>query len=80
MRSRQHVRRDGETNPLRDFEVDRQVDFRRLLHWEIGGLFALQERGGGADVGQPGAKRRCLEKSSDACISAGGSGFCGGAV
>ena len=48
IRPRQHVRWDGETNPLRGFEVDRQVDFRRLLHWEIGGLFALQERGGGA--------------------------------
>src|SRR6516165_4514034 len=33
---------EGDAEPLGSLEVEDQLDFRRLLDWQIGGLFALQ--------------------------------------
>src|SRR6185295_15911037 len=43
IRARQHIRRNRQTNLFRRFEVDNELKFLWLLHWEIGGLGALQD-------------------------------------
>src|SRR5262245_58781583 len=43
VRPRQHRRRDREVEGLRGFEVDDQLERRRLQHGQIGGLGALQD-------------------------------------
>src|SRR5262249_56716556 len=44
----------GETERLRRFEIKRQVEFHRLLDWQVGGLFAFENSAG---VGSGEAKR-----------------------
>ena len=43
IRSRKHVGRNPEANPLRRFEIDDQLELRRLLDWKVGGLGAFQD-------------------------------------
>jgi hypothetical protein len=43
VRSCQHIRRDRQTDLLGGFQIDDEVELFRLLHWEIGGLGALQD-------------------------------------
>src|SRR6516164_602074 len=38
--------RDGEAEGLRRFKIDDQINFRDLLHWEIGGLLAFENAPG----------------------------------
>jgi hypothetical protein len=42
IRPQQQRRRDGEAEGLRGFEVDDELEFRRLLDGEIGGLGSLK--------------------------------------
>ncbi len=42
IRSRQHVRWNGQADLLGGFEVDEQFEFRRLLDGDVGGLCALE--------------------------------------
>jgi hypothetical protein len=38
IRSRQHVRRNRQTDLFGGFQVDDEFEFRWLLHWEVGGF------------------------------------------
>src|SRR5215471_17596673 len=38
----EHVRRNYHTNLLCCLKVDNKLEFRRLLHWQIGGLGSLE--------------------------------------
>src|SRR5688572_25521091 len=42
IRPRQHMRRNGEADLLRRFEIDYQFKPRRLLHGQIGGFSPVQ--------------------------------------
>jgi len=42
VRSRQHIRRDRETDLLRGLEIDDELKLRRLLHGQIGWLGTFQ--------------------------------------
>ena len=42
IRSRQHIRRNRQTDLLRGFQVDHQLKLRGLLHWQVGGLGTLR--------------------------------------
>ena len=43
IRPRQHVRRNRQADLLGRLEIDHELKLRRLLHWQIGGLGALQD-------------------------------------
>src|SRR5215475_13248959 len=40
--SSEHGGRDGEANGFRGFQIHNQFVLSRLLHWQVGRLFALQ--------------------------------------
>src|SRR5262245_7940450 len=42
IRSHQHIGRDRQTDLLGGLEIDNQLELRRLLDWQIGGLGAFQ--------------------------------------
>src|SRR6516165_9405971 len=42
VRPRQHIGRDRQTDLLRGLEIDHQLELRRLLHRQIGGLSTFQ--------------------------------------
>src|SRR5262249_48849859 len=49
---REHVQleRDVESEGLRSLEVEHELEFRRLHHWQVGGLLTLEDAAGiGAD-------------------------------
>ena len=53
IRSRQHIRRNRQADLLRGFEIDDELELRRLLHWQVGGLCTFQnlvDVNGGAPV------------------------------
>ena len=42
----EHVRRNGEAERLGGREVDDELEFGRLQHWQVGGLRALENAAG----------------------------------
>ena len=53
VRPRQHIRRNRQADLLGGFQIDDKLEFRRLLHREIGGLSAFKDLvhiGSGAPV------------------------------
>jgi len=43
VRARQHVGRNRHADLLGGLEIDEELELRRLLHWQIGGLGSLQD-------------------------------------
>ena len=43
IRPRQHIRRNRQTDLLCRFEIDDELELRRLLHGQVGGLGAFQD-------------------------------------
>ena len=61
VRSRQHVRRNRQADLLGGFEIDDELELRRLLHGQVGGLGAFQNLvhvSGGAPVQVGDVRRR----------------------
>jgi hypothetical protein len=41
--SREHIRRNSQVNLLGGFQIDNELKFLRLLHWQVGGFSAFQD-------------------------------------
>ena len=42
VRPRQHIGRNRQTDLLRGFQIDRQLELRRLLDWQVGWFRAFE--------------------------------------